>query len=177
MMTVGVVLLLRRLLPAPTPVSLGFALPKRSQLFFAAQVAVGMVVMNAVIQGMINRSIGSYADPGIAWMAPHRGIVDYCNDILVGSVATPIVEETLFRGLLFAGLAQWVPAWLAAPFSALVFALWHQEPYGILQLTVMGVWLAYAYYGSGTLWAPIAVHAANNWLVITVSFAANSLAP
>ena len=36
---------------------------------------------------------------------------------------------------------------------------------------------AYAYYGSGTLWAPIAVHAANNWLVITVNFAANSLAP
>jgi len=51
----------------------GFVSPKRARLFFAAQAVVGMVVMNAVIQGIINRSIGSHADPGrLNGAAPRR---------------------------------------------------------------------------------------------------------
>jgi uncharacterized protein len=102
--------------------------------------------------------------------------MDYGNDLLTSSVATPIVEETLFRGLLFAGLVQWVPPWLAAAFSAMVFALWHEDPLGLPPLIVGGLFLAYAYYRSGSLWVPIIAHGLNNWLVVSVLLAFNGMA-
>ncbi len=110
----------------------------------------------------------AYQASAAVFYSHHRGVVDYLSDVIDSSVATPIVEETMFRGLLFAALAQWLPAWLAALISSLAFALWHQEPYRIIPLTIMGLGLAYIYYRSGTLWAPIAAHALNNWLALTL---------
>lgn len=79
----------------------------------------------------------------------------------------------MFRGILFAGLVQWVPAWLAAIVSALLFSMWHGEPYRIVILAVMGLGLAFAYYRTGSLWVPIAMHATINWLAVSASYLSN----
>jgi membrane protease YdiL (CAAX protease family) len=171
--TVGVALALCRLLPA-TSSSFGFVAPRLAHIWLATKVWLGALTLATAIQVEVNHANGEHADPVVTSMAQHRGAVDYWSDVLNSAVATPLVEETLFRGLLFAALIQWVPAWLAVLLSSLVFALWHQEPYRILPLTVLGIGLAYIYYRSGTLWAPIAAHALNNWLAVSLTFLVNS---
>ena len=93
-------------------------------------------------------------------------------------LASPFVEEVLFRGLVFGNLRNKgrVPAYLI---SGLLFAflhLWqfvlvHQDTayfLVLLQYLVPGLALAGVYEYSGTLWSSIAVHAAVNalaWLL------------
>src|SRR5271165_1827650 len=172
--TVGTALWLCQLLPA-TATSLGFVKPRLSQFWYAA--AAWLLTFSAAwaVPVRVDSSDPAYQASAGVFYSHHSGALDYFSDIIDTAVATPIVEEMMFRGLLFAALAQWLPAWLAALASSLVFALWHQEPYRILPLTIMGLGFAYIYYRSGTLWAPIAAHAFNNWLIVSATYLASSL--
>ena len=173
--TVGTVLGLRQLLPT-TSVSFGFVTPRLSQLWHAAAAWAVTFCAAWAVPVRVDSSDPAYQASAAVFYSHHSGGIDYFSDIIDSAVATPIVEETMFRGLLFAALVQWFPAWLAALISSLVFALWHQEPYRILPLTILGLGAAYIYYRTGTLWAPIAAHALNNWLVVSVAFWMNSIA-
>jgi membrane protease YdiL (CAAX protease family) len=80
------------------------------------------------------------------------------------SVTAGICEEIVFRGFLIAYLmAQFgVPFWGAAILSSLVFGVTHvyQGPIGILRTGSVGGVMALLYGLTGSLWAPIMVHAA-----------------
>jgi membrane protease YdiL (CAAX protease family) len=168
--TVGVVMVLRRLLPAPSPVSFGFVVPTRRQLWIGAGFLAVSIVADYIVTSIMNPPPAAQISGAAAFIARHRGLSDYLADLVGTCVATPIVEETMFRGLLFAGLVQWVPAWLAAIVSALIFSMWHSEPFRLVILGAMGVGLALAYYRTGSLWVPIAMHATNNWLAVSASY-------
>jgi len=172
--TVGTALWLCQLLPA-TSMTFGFAKPRLSQFWYAAAAWFLTFAAAWAIPVKVDPSDPAYQASAAVFYSHHMGAIDYFSDIIDAAVATPIVEETMFRGLLFAALAQWLPAWLAALVSSLVFALWHQEPYRILPLTIMGLGFAYIYYRSATLWAPIAAHAFNNWLIVSWTFWASAL--
>jgi membrane protease YdiL (CAAX protease family) len=167
--TVGTVLWLCQLLPA-TSLSFGFVKPRLPQLLHAGAAWAVTMWASWAVPIKVDPTDAAYQASAAAFYSHHRGVVDYLSDVVDSSIATPIVEETMFRGLLFAALAQWLPAWLAVLISSLAFALWHHEPYRIVPLTIMGLGLAYIYYRSGTLWAPIAAHAVNNWLALTITF-------
>lgn len=77
-------------------------------------------------------------------------------------VGAPLVEELLFRGVVYQTLRGYVGVWPAVLLSALLFAAAHGEPHQILRLTVMGMVLAYSYERSGTLLVPMGIHAVQN---------------
>lgn len=81
-------------------------------------------------------------------------------DVITALALAPIVEEVIFRGLVF----EVFPARIAAPLSALSFAVLHPHPLVALMYAVA---LTLAYLGGG-LAASIAMHAANNltWALI-----------
>ncbi len=80
-------------------------------------------------------------------------------------VAAPFCEEVFFRGLLFAGLRARIPFAAAAVVSGVIFGSIHLATgnlAAVVPLAVLGAMLAWLYERTGTLWAPIALHAANN---------------
>jgi membrane protease YdiL (CAAX protease family) len=83
--------------------------------------------------------------------------------LIVGAcVVIPILEETVFRGILYRALRrQWsfAPAALA---SAAVFALVHLSWVGLAPYLLLGVVFAFLYERSGSLLAPWAAHGAFN---------------
>jgi membrane protease YdiL (CAAX protease family) len=82
--------------------------------------------------------------------------------IVAACVVIPILEETVFRGILYRALRrQWsfAPAALA---SAAVFALIHLSWIGLAPYLLLGVVFAYLYERSGSLVAPWAAHGAFN---------------
>jgi membrane protease YdiL (CAAX protease family) len=173
LVTVGIILLLRGLLPAPSAPSMGFVLPTARQLLIGAGFLVLSWAGEYLVIVVMNPPPVTQISYAAAYIALHHGLGSYVADVVGSAVVTPIVEETLFRGILFAGLVQWVPAWLAALTSALVFAMWHGEPYRIVLISVMGLGLAFAYYRTGSLWVPIAMHATVNWLAVSASYLFN----
>jgi len=85
--------------------------------------------------------------------------------VLVGLVA-PFAEELFFRGFVYRCFrARWgVTAGIIA--SAALFALIHVHPVGLVPIFFIGCVLAYLYERTGTLVAPITLHAVNNIVAV-----------
>lgn len=81
------------------------------------------------------------------------------------SVGAPIVEELLFRGVLFGSLRQKMRVLPAAAITGTLFGLAHVagSPIAfIVPLIFLGAGLCLLYHKTGSLYAPMAVHAINN---------------
>lgn len=89
---------------------------------------------------------------------------------LVGIVVvTPLTEELLFRGFLYATLRRHAGPLGAIALSALTFALMHGHAVGVAPLFVLGFLLAYLYERTGSLAASVAAHAAYNLYVVLLA--------
>lgn len=96
---------------------------------------------------------------------------------LTACVAAPIVEETVFRGILYRHLrdvksfsAKWMSVLFAAVINALIFAAIHpQGIYGIPVLAMLAIGFSLAREWRGSLVSSMAMHAIHNTLVTCVS--------
>lgn len=97
------------------------------------------------------------------FQGPIAVLVMACASVLVA----PVVEELLFRGVLFGALERFGPPWLAVLLTALPFGLLHVMTYGadwytILQTFVMGLILGGLRAWTRSLWPGIVFHAIHN---------------
>ena len=79
-------------------------------------------------------------------------------------VIAPIVEEIVFRGLLFGAFAGRLGVLGSAVVTALLFGAAHGDPVLFPTLAAMGFVAALAYAATGNLWVAIVLHALNNAL-------------
>lgn len=92
--------------------------------------------------------------------------------LLLVVVVTPIWEETLFRGFLFAGFfRRWGPL-AAIAGSAGLFAAFHVLPILWAYLVPLGLCLGWIRWFHRNIWASVAVHAFNNALTMVALLAA-----
>lgn len=85
--------------------------------------------------------------------------------LVLAVVAAPIVEELLFRGLVFGGLLRSVRAPLAILWSAGLFAVVHPLP-SWAPVFLVGVLAAALRWRTSFLPAAMALHAAYNWVIL-----------
>ncbi|MCT4786359.1 CPBP family intramembrane glutamic endopeptidase [Exiguobacterium aestuarii] len=81
----------------------------------------------------------------------------------------PIIEEILFRHILFGNLNVRFGFWIAFAVSSILFALIHQDNRFLVYIA-MSFAFSYAYAKTRRLIVPIAIHAFNNALVMLVLF-------
>ena len=81
--------------------------------------------------------------------------------LALGVLAAPLCEEFIFRGLLQGGLRRSLPAWQAITIAAALFAVMH-PPAAMLPAFMLGLCTGIAYERSGSLLAPMLVHAGYN---------------
>jgi membrane protease YdiL (CAAX protease family) len=84
--------------------------------------------------------------------------------VLVGVVAAPLVEELVFRGVLFRKWRFRHGPLVAVCLTSVVFAALH--PGRQLNMAILGVQLVLLYTSTRTLWAPVLAHLINNSLAI-----------
>ena len=70
----------------------------------------------------------------------------------------PLLEEPLFRGVIFGGFSKIMPVWLAMALSGFLFAFVHVNAATFIPLWFLGIAFAWLYVRTGTLLAPMAVH-------------------
>ena len=90
-----------------------------------------------------------------------RSDIGFGTKVLVALPAileAPILEELVFRGVVFRGLARSMPPWGAIALSGFVFALVHVNAATFIPLWMLGAAFAWLYWRTGTLLAPIAAH-------------------
>lgn len=90
-------------------------------------------------------------------------------NLIVLAVTPAICEEILFRGYI---QRQSERAWgivAGILFSGIIFGLYHLRLSQALPLSVLGIYLAYLTWRTGSLWPAIMVHFANNAIAVIVA--------
>lgn len=88
--------------------------------------------------------------------------------VLVSSIIGPILEEIVFRKIIFGALYQRYNFFVSALISSVIFALAHMEPKHVLLYASMGFTFAYLYVKTKHVIVPIFAHTAMNTLVVLV---------
>jgi len=87
---------------------------------------------------------------------------------VVAVLVAPVAEEVVFRSLLYLPLRARLGVIPAALIISAAFAAVHFYPWGVANLVVLSLTFVALFERTGTLWAPIAAHAAYNGLIIVV---------
>ncbi|MFZ3129595.1 MAG: type II CAAX endopeptidase family protein [Desulfosporosinus sp.] len=83
-------------------------------------------------------------------------------NLVLAGVLAPLVEETLFRGVIFGSLQAYFGKWISAVLSAMIFSALHFQNYGFFPRFVLGMVLVYLYDKYKSLYPAIALHGLNN---------------
>lgn len=100
-----------------------------------------------------------------------RGPKQIAYSLLLLAVLAPLVEELVFRGLIYGWLAgRWgtTVAWIA---SSVLFAAAHYEPAHIALVLPLGLLFGWMRKRTDSLLPSLAAHMANNGMAVTAAFA------
>jgi membrane protease YdiL (CAAX protease family) len=136
-----------------------------------------------VVLGVVGTTILSFAVSQIG-VQPEgvRQVTDSVRDpavliptLLVLAVLAPVVEELVFRGLLYGWVAgRWgpLPAFVV---SSLAFAAAHAEPAHIVLVLPLGFWFGWLRWRTNSLWPTLITHMINNaFAVLGAAYLAGS---
>lgn len=88
--------------------------------------------------------------------------------LLLTCAVIPVMEEFLFRGVLYGGLRARFPAWAAVIASAVIFGLLHDWA-AVLPITALGCLLGFIREWSRSLIPVMVVHALHNsWTLLLI---------
>ena len=90
--------------------------------------------------------------------------------LLSAVIAAPIVEEVIFRGVVFGSFRKVFPAWVSILISAVIFGAYHMNPVAIVYATVMGIIAGVVYEKKRNLLFTIILHMANNFMGLLQDF-------
>jgi membrane protease YdiL (CAAX protease family) len=125
----------------------------------------GFVLVNLVIQALL-RLVGPVDPPEQQLLTDvTAGGATTLLAVMAAVVMAPLVEEVVFRGVLFQGLKRRVGLWPAAFLSGLLFAIVHvevQQPVYSSGLLLLGVLFGWTMHRFGTLLVPLVAHATFN---------------
>ena len=90
-------------------------------------------------------------------------------EIVSAVIAAPILEELLFRGMIYARLRDLCGAKWAIIISAAFFGIFHGNLVQFVYAFIIGLMLAYVYEKLKTIWAPIVFHVGANLISVLIT--------
>jgi len=90
--------------------------------------------------------------------------------VIVVAVVPALCEETFFRGFVQKSFELKIKPIFAAALTAIFFALYHFNPYGLIALFALGLFFGFAAYKSGSIFVPLILHFLNNLIAIVAYF-------
>jgi membrane protease YdiL (CAAX protease family) len=88
---------------------------------------------------------------------------------LLGCIIAPLLEETLFRGIILKGFLKRYPAIVAILLSALVFGIAHPDPIQLAGAFLFGLFLAWICIKTGSVFSGMWAHVWANVTMYVVS--------
>lgn len=174
------------------PTAVGLANPDGGLL--AAWGSATLVTMGSVGVVMMSRPQlrGHLADPRMGAMSSRKAAAQILVRI---PLITVVIEEAVFRGVLHAALIALYPEPVALWGGAVLFGLWHIGPgldqahavdrrslarvlhvaITVVATTAAGAFLVWLRIETGSIWVPIAVHAAVNMTLATFARLATAM--
>lgn len=140
----------------------------------SAALVAGLFVVTRVL-GLLWGALAQQA----GWEPPVRteltavfgaGSVGLLLTVAMVVVATPFVEELIFRGVIMRALGCRWGKGVAIVGSAAVFAASHLSPWSFVPLMALGIAAGWLAWERTSLWPAIALHALYNGIVVAAAF-------
>ena len=93
--------------------------------------------------------------------------------LVIVSLLAGFSEEIWFRGAFQQSFLRKHPHW-AIWITAFIFSAIHCQFFGFFPRLLLGAFLGYTFYWTGSLWVPIIVHALNNAMVVIMEYTGNN---
>jgi membrane protease YdiL (CAAX protease family) len=101
----------------------------------------------------------------------HTSFVRFLASAVVIAVIPALAEELFFRGLLLGTmLRSKMNPYLAMAISGILFSVIHFQFDNVIAIGVLGAFLGFLYYVSGSLWLPIIAHFINNFMTVLFKY-------
>ncbi len=97
-------------------------------------------------------------------LTPSGSVASVLLVIVLVSVVVQILEEMMFRGVIFRWLRNGRGFWFAAILSSIAFGLAHLNPLLIVSTFILGLAAAWLLDRSESLWPPIILHMVTNFV-------------
>ena len=152
--------------------SLGLRKPKNHWLKLTILSVIGYLIFSSLLIILISYLFKSF-DPNQTQDVGISGplsLVDKIAGFIAIVVLTPIIEETLFRGIIFRGIRLSSPFWLAALISSSLFALAHGQWNVALDTFVLGLVLCNLADRTRSILPGIFIHALKNSVAFILLF-------
>ena len=144
---------------------LGWTRPRRSEVVFGVTAVIAVIVVTNAVSWLLGRGLVTQFQSDIYRTAAAAGWLPMLWLWLAVVVATPIGEETLFRGFLFRGwLRTPRDAWPVIVITSLLWALIHVQYdwYVTGQVFVFGMLLGWMRWATGSTLLVILLHGVIN---------------
>ena len=99
-----------------------------------------------------------------------NNLFEYILVIFTVSITPAICEEIFFRGFVQKSFEFKQKPFTAILLTSIFFGFYHFNPYGLLPLIVLGMYLGYSAYKSNSIVVPIVLHFLNNFIAIIAFF-------
>ena len=147
--------------------ALGFRPARLSSLILAVAAWPVVVIIGGAATAIVSQLFwgGQFSNPqtkDFSNAGATRGVLSLLLMLLCLAVVVPIVEETLFRGLLFPLLGRRLPNVAAVPACAVIFASAHGIPVLIPMLFTVGLALSLLFARTRSLYPGILLHGIQN---------------
>ena len=151
---------------------IGFRTPPLLPMLLTPVVFIGQMTALIVINVILLSLVGEFENPQVEALTDPTGFswLNFGFVFVVGAIIAPIVEELLFRGLLYQWLRRRAGVAVAVVASAAIFSVVHFIPLLMPALFAVGIILALAFEWSKSLWVTITLHFMQNALGITGIF-------
>jgi len=158
---VGLLMLFAQRTGASAAEYLGWTMPRRSEVGFGIAAVVAVIVGANLVSWLVGRGLVTQFQSDIFRTASDAGFGAQVLLWLAVVVATPIGEETLFRGFLFRGwLKEPRDVWPVIVVTSLVWALVHVQYdwYVTGQVFMFGLLLGWMRWATGSTLLTILLH-------------------
>jgi sodium transport system permease protein len=158
-----------RLYRAPLVETLQLRWPTRRGWLATLLLAGGGWSVGAVVWQQLLRFPGAraYAD-WLGELLGKQGQLALGPALVLVALLPAIAEEVTFRGVVLGGLRQSGSRWVAVVGSAVVFGLFHINPYHVVVATALGLLLGFVALESGSILPGILIHLVNNGIQVLV---------
>ena len=152
-----------RLFRAPLVDTLQLRWPTPRGWVATVLLAAGGWSVGAVVWEQLLRFPGAraYSD-WLGELLGKQGRLDLGTALVLVALLPAVAEEVTFRGVVLAGLRRSGSRWIAVVGSALVFGLFHVNPYHVVAAFAVGLLLGWVALESGSLLPGILIHLVNN---------------
>ncbi len=153
--------------------TLGFRKISPRVALSAALKAYGIVFVLNIIYGLALtwRNLQPTQPTDYNILLGQHDIVFVLLNFLLAALIAPILEETLFRGIIYKSLRSKFGMGVSAVLSSILFSGLHFDLWGFIPRFFLGIALAYLYEKKGSLFPGITLHALNNVLALLLNLA------